>query len=159
MQNEYLKPLVGNITLHEQGLWESTTALKFNPGCTVPGFGADPVLPNTAHVADSGMLSHVHGQSLGDSIAFTSPVTTIDEATGQTATFIKLEIEGSELKALHGARQTIARNRPQMAISMYHKPEDLLTLTEFVVETDKGYRLGFRQHNRLCPDAMVMYCA
>lgn len=48
---------------------------------------------------------------------------------------------------------------PKMAISMYHKPEDLLTLIQFVTETDKGYRLSFRQHNRLCPDGMIFYCS
>jgi hypothetical protein len=27
-----------------------------------------------------------------------------------------------------------------------------------VMEQDMGYRFGFRQHNALVPDAMVLYC-
>ncbi|KLD70712.1 hypothetical protein Y887_10455 [Xanthomonas pisi DSM 18956] len=100
----------------------------------------------------------MYDKSLEDDVSVTVPVTTIDDATDSTATFIKLEIEGSELKALHGARETIKKNRPKIALSLYHKPEDFLTLMEFIAQTDKGYKLGFRQHNRLCPDAMVLYC-
>lgn len=158
LQAEYLQPLASRITLHEKGLWGSTTTLKFNPDILPTGLGGAPIYPKGAHIADSEMLKHVHGGLLEESIALTIPVTTVDEATDQTATFIKLEVEGSELPALHGARQTIARNRPKMAISVYHKPQDLLTLTQFVLETGQDYTLGFRQHNRLCPDFMVMYC-
>jgi len=160
LQHEYLKPLAASISLHEQGLWDSTTTLKFNPSQVVADFAAaGPVQTQSAHLVDSGIVSHIYDKSLEESVSVIVPVTTIDEATDATATFIKLEIEGSELRALNGARQTIARNRPQMALSIYHKPEDLLTLTDFVAETDKGYKLGFRQHNRLCPDAMVLYCS
>lgn len=159
LQDNYLKPLASSITLHELGLWDCTTTLRFNPGQIVADFeGASPHQPASAHLLESGIVNHIYEQSHEERVAITVPVTTIDEATDATATFIKLEIEGSELKALHGARQTIARNRPKMAVSMYHKPEDLLTLSQFVRETDQGYSLGFRQHNRLCPDAMVMYC-
>ncbi|PPT90685.1 FkbM family methyltransferase [Xanthomonas theicola] len=159
LQDQYLKPLAPSITLHEKGLWNSNTTLRFNPGQIVPDFET-PGFAQTqsAHLLDSNIIGHIYDKSHEDNVAITVPVTTIDDATERTATFIKLEIEGSELKALHGARQTIEKNRPKMAISLYHKPEDLLTLTDFVAETDKDYKLGFRQHNRLCPDAMVLYC-
>lgn len=39
--------------------------------------------------------------------------------------YIKLDIEGAELEMLHGAAKTITRCKPKMAVSAYHKPEDL----------------------------------
>ncbi|QDI03545.1 FkbM family methyltransferase [Xanthomonas cerealis pv. cerealis] len=159
LQDQYLQPLRSSVILHENGLWDSNTILKFNPGQTVPIFeGTGIAQTQSAHLVESNIVSHIYENSREDDVSTTVPVTTIDDATEETATFIKLEIEGSELKAVHGAKKTIEKNRPQMAISIYHKPEDLLTLTNFVLETDKDYKLGFRQHNRLCPDAMVLYC-
>ncbi|QWN28935.1 FkbM family methyltransferase [Xanthomonas phaseoli pv. phaseoli] len=158
LQDQYLKPLAPAITLHEKGLWDSNTTLKFNPGQIVPDFEIPGLFQTqSAHLVESNIIGHIYEKSREEDVAITVPVTTIDEATERTATFIKLEIEGSELKALHGARETIEKNRPKMAISAYHKPEDLLTLTKFVKEMEKDYQIGFRQHNRLCPDAMVLY--
>ena len=45
-----------------------------------------------------------------------------------------------------------------MALSIYHKPEDLHTIPDFVNGLDLGYRYALRQHNPLVPDATVMYC-
>jgi len=160
LQAEYLKPLAESITLHEKGLWDADTVLRFNPSQTVNNFdGLALTQTQSAHLVDSAITSHIYDEIIEKSVSFDVPVTTIDDAANCEATFIKLEIEGSELKALHGAIKTIDRNRPQMAISIYHKPEDLITLTSFVLETGQNYKLGFRQHNFLCPDAMVLYCS
>lgn len=159
LQQEYLKPLSTSITLHEAGLWDSKTTLEFNPSQIVDAFDVNThIQSKSAHMVDSGIINHIYEEETERSASIKVPVVTIDEATNCEATFIKFEIEGSELQALHGAKQTIARNRPKMAISIYHKPEDLFTLTDFVINTGQNYKLGFRQHNHLCPDAMVLYC-
>lgn len=54
--------------------------------------------------------------------------------------FIKLDIEGSELSALEGARETIRRFRPQLAISVYHKPEDFWTIPQLIDSLGPKYR-------------------
>jgi len=46
--------------------------------------------------------------------------------------FIKMDIEGSELRALQGAEETIRRFRPRLAISVYHRPDDLFVIPEYL---------------------------
>jgi FkbM family methyltransferase len=159
LQDDHLFPLHPRVTLHEKGLWDSETTLQFNPSMVTEIEGNRAVANSaTAHIVDAGLVEHIYEKEQESRISIQVPVTTIDSATNREATFIKLEIEGSELQALTGAKESIARNRPKMAISIYHKPEDLETLLDFVLETGQNYQLGFRQHNPLVPDAMVLYC-
>jgi hypothetical protein len=39
-----------------------------------------------------------------------------------------MDIEGAELAAMQGAEKVLVRNLPHLAISVYHKPEDLWEL-------------------------------
>lgn len=159
LQKDYLQPLAPRVTLHEKGLWNTDTTLLFNPCVTEDMVDAVGVAnPPSAYIVEGGIVNHLYNHAQEASASVQVPVTTIDGATDGDATFIKLEIEGSELQALHGARETIARNRPKMSIAMYHKPEDLETLLDFVVKTGQDYKLGFRQHDPLCPGGAVMYC-
>lgn len=62
------------------------------------------------------------------------------------ATFIKLDVEGAELEALRGAAGTIKRNRPKLAVCLYHKPGDLFEIPLFIKSLVPEYRLYLRQH-------------
>lgn len=73
-------------------------------------------------------------------------VSTIDKESPD-ATFIKMDIEGSELEALKGGAETIRRNKPKMAISIYHKPEDLLELPLYLKELVPEYKLYLRHYS------------
>jgi FkbM family methyltransferase len=54
--------------------------------------------------------------------------------------FIKLDIEGSELEALKGACETIKRFKPNLAVSLYHKMEDFITIPQWIESLGVGYR-------------------
>lgn len=74
-------------------------------------------------------------------------VDTIDNIVGEEKIdFIKMDIEGSELNALKGAKKTLERCKPALAISVYHKKEDLITIPQFLKEIYKGSRFYLRQH-------------
>lgn len=75
-------------------------------------------------------------------------VTTIDNVlNGQKATFIKMDVEGSELQSLMGAKNTIQMYRPRMAISLYHKPTDILDIPRYILELDDSYSFAIRQYH------------
>ena len=69
-----------------------------------------------------------------------------DVLEGKRVTFIKMDIEGAEYEALLGARKLIMENRPRMAISVYHKFEDFVTLANLVLEMHPDYRIAFRHY-------------
>jgi len=159
LQREYVTDIASLINVVPKGLWSSECKLTFNPTL----FSAEEnlyagQLPLSGHLVEGGIASHMYSASDEAAANSSVAVTTIDAACAESPTFIKLEIEGSELEALKGASQTIERTRPKMAISIYHKPEDLLTLTDFVAQTGKGYRMSLLQHNPNVPDAIVLYC-
>lgn len=60
------------------------------------------------------------------------PVAKIDDICSD-ATFIKMDIEGAELSGLIGAAETICRNKPQMAICIYHRREDIWELPQYIL--------------------------
>ena len=66
--------------------------------------------------------------------------------------YIKLDIEGAELDMLHGAAKTITRYKPKMAISAYHKWEDLWTLANYVKSLRSDYEFKFRHYRIDCTD-------
>lgn len=62
-------------------------------------------------------------------------------------TFIKMDVEGAELKALKGAKETIQKDRPKLAISLYHKPEDMTEIPLYIRELVSDYKLYIRHYS------------
>lgn len=71
-------------------------------------------------------------------------------------TFIKMDIEGAELGALDGARETIHRCKPALAICVYHRPNDPLEI--YAKLNQLGYqRLFLRAEKGTLDFDVVMY--
>lgn len=83
---------------------------------------------------------------------------TIDGAVDQAVTFIKLDIEGMESKALKGAKMTIKKYNPQMAICIYHKPGDFWRLPQMILSFCPDYTFEIRQcmPHEFCDT--ILYC-
>lgn len=61
--------------------------------------------------------------------------------------FIKMDIEGAEQQALEGAERTIRLYKPKLALSVYHKPEDIHLIMEMVKSYVPEYRCYLRHYN------------
>ncbi len=69
--------------------------------------------------------------------------------------YIKLDIEGAELDMLHGAAKSITRWKPKMAVSAYHKPEDLWTPATYIKSLRPDYEFQFRHYRTDCSDYVL----
>lgn len=92
------------------------------------------------------------------------PVISIDEVVsserGQMSpkdrvTMVKMDVEGAELESLKGAEQTILRDKPKLAISIYHKPEDLVTIPLYIKTLVPDYKLYLRHHSNINSDTVL----
>jgi FkbM family methyltransferase len=84
--------------------------------------------------------------------------TTIDTYFAKTPfDFIKMDIEGAELNALRGGRNSIIKYRPAMAISLYHSIDDVINIPTYLMQELKDYRF-FIKHHSFIDSETVLYC-
>lgn len=70
-------------------------------------------------------------------------------------TFIKLHLEGGELDALRGARETLRANRPVVTATVYHNADGLWRTAGWLMHELEDYRFLFRNHCWCAAGAVV----
>ena len=84
------------------------------------------------------------------------PVCSIDsELKGVVPTFIKMDIEGAEMEALWGAVEIIKSFKPRLAISVYHKPEDMTDIMEYLLQINPDYKFYLRHYSSCCWETVL----
>ncbi|MEA3370155.1 MAG: FkbM family methyltransferase, partial [Campylobacterota bacterium] len=76
----------------------------------------------------------------------TQNIDTIDKIVNEKVDYIKLDIEGAEQDAIDGARETIKKYKPILAICVYHKAEDWYKIPQKVLEIESGYNIYLRHY-------------
>lgn len=123
------------IKLYEAGLWSSCRDFMFE------------------RRGDEGS-----GSSIGENGDYKVNVVRLDDALeGEKVTFIKMDIEGAELEALKGAKDTIGKYRPKLAICIYHKLEDIFTIPDYIKSIVPEYKMAIRHYTTYLYDT-VLYC-
>ena len=69
--------------------------------------------------------------------------------------FIKLDIEGAEIRALRGGKNVLKKFHPKLAISIYHRPEDPYEILKFLLELE--YRDFYLNHKWQSAADVVMF--
>lgn len=110
------------VTLLPLGVWNKTEVIKFSAG------------------KEMGSTIDSQGSSIIQCVAVDDVVPTFDP------TIIKFDVEGAELNGLLGMRRLIERNRPSLCISVYHRPEDMVTIPKLIVSWGLDYKLYLRNH-------------
>ena len=87
--------------------------------------------------------SHVTGEEGSNKIK----VIEFDSIEHDKVTFVKMDIEGSELEALKGMEQTICTDKPLLAVCIYHKYEDMWTIPMYLKKLVPEYRLFVRHYS------------
>lgn len=113
----------GDWEIYNYALWDKTDKLLLSSG----GAGSA--------ISDQGEFS-VEGISLDEFFQ-----------NREKPTFIELDIEGAEMNALIGAAGIIKNHSPKLAISIYHKPEDIVEIPAYILSLNQNYRFGLRHYS------------
>lgn len=114
---------IKGVEMFQKGVWDRSEILNFS----------SPV-SSSSHISQSG-----DNQIEVDSI---------DNVVSEgKATIIKMDIEGAELIALKGAQAVITREKPKLAICVYHKADDLITIPPYLAGLLPESSFYLRRHS------------
>lgn len=86
------------------------------------------------------------------------PVVTIDDLLYDEkvpVTYIKMDIEGSECKALDGAKQIIKRDYPKLAICIYHGEKDIFEVPYKIMKEFDYTQIYIRHYSDMVGESVV----
>jgi FkbM family methyltransferase len=84
-------------------------------------------------------------------------VTTLDAALSEKVSFIKMDLEGWELKALEGARGHILADHPKLAISVYHAACDFWQIPEYIATLRDDYDIFLRHYTEGWSETVMFF--
>lgn len=102
-------------------------------------------------------VSDFAGSSISDMSENRIQVVTLDEDINEKVSFIKMDIEGEEIKALNGSRNHIINDNPKLAICLYHRLDDIWKIPTLIYDINTNYEFYFRHYGAIFGDT-VMYC-
>lgn len=69
-----------------------------------------------------------------------------------------MDVEGSETESLYGARKTIEKYKPRLAVCVYHKALDFIEIPLLLLEMNPDYKFSFRHYaSNLCETVLYAW--
>ena len=96
------------------------------------------------HAGRAAVVRSGSSAQLRDDETGTIDIVKLDDVCIEPPDYIKMDIEGAELSALRGAEKLIRRHAPALAISVYHRPDDLFELPLMLSSWRPDYRFFLR---------------
>lgn len=179
-----VKPMAGDIVL-DIGAYVGDTTLWFvkqvSPNGLVYAFEPDSnnfskllhnislnkvasVIPVNLAFSDTEGIKNFVGGGEGATIASSgegkqTEVTTVDSFVTKNMIpkidFIKMDVEGHEMNILRGAAATIKTFSPKMAISVYHRGDDLVVIPQYLLSLNSGYKFYLRHCTPIWGDTVL----
>lgn len=84
-------------------------------------------------------------------------VRAFDELGLESVTFMKMDIEGAERNALAGARGTIEKARPRLAVCVYHRGSDFWQIPKQVLSYWRDYRVYLRHYTEGVVETVMFF--
>ena len=123
---------LSDVVLYNLGVWDSEQTLCFENSST--GFSCVIQEENTS--IEKGSIIEIKTCALDDILK------------DEEITFIKMDIEGAELKALQGASSVVSKQKSKLAVCIYHKPEDIWDIPNLLLELNPEYRFRLRHYGQ-----------
>lgn len=110
------------------GLWDKSTSLSFSTNTDVS---------SQFHISEGGN-ANIKTVSLDEFVKKENIIPNL----------IKMDIEGAEIKAIAGAKETITSYKPKLQICVYHEPDDLWEIPLAIKKLNPNYKLYLGHHNQ-----------
>jgi FkbM family methyltransferase len=135
----------GRVVVYPKGVWDKDDTLKLSV--------------NPANSAQDSFVRPIPNGTFVD-----IPLTSIDQMVAELhltrVDFIKMDIEGAERKAVIGARQTIRKYHPRMALCIYHVEGDETVVPQLVHDAVPDYTVSktcLCASDRIQPEVAFFY--
>ena len=106
-------------------------------------------------IASRGSGSAITETADGASVEVTTTDIFVEANKLPRVDFIKMDVEGHELKVLAGARETIKTSKPSLALSAYHRGDDLVKLPKFLLELNPNYKFYLKHCTSIWGDTVL----
>jgi len=106
-----------------------------------------------SYVQNNGLGSKIVGYK--DENSFECKTVSLDTLIIDKYTFLKADVESYEYKMLLGAKESIKKWKPKVALSIYHNAVDFYSIPLLIKEINPEYKLAIRHHSSQLDDTVL----
>ena len=136
-----------NLEVIDQGLWDKSGVLKFEAGYGQRSALTEMGTPPQTSTPSPGGVNEQKPKLI--TVKVMSIPDLVDRFSVDRLDFVKMDIEGAEIEAVHGARPVMDSLKPRFAIASYHMRNGTKTadiLINMFYEYKYNVRIGFTEH-------------